>query len=156
MNLIFSAFATLAGYRENADANRGTAAYYRCLVVALASAKAQNPGCCVALVTNAPVPAPFDAQLAAAGCEVWACPFDTFRYPADLPWSLAFYKLCALGWVLENKGFDRLAMVDCDTYTQYPLDDLFREAAEAVLLYQVPHPASQPMAAAISRCCDAA
>ena len=90
----------------------------------------------MALVTNAPVPAPFDAQLAAAGCEVWACPFDTFRYPADLPWSLAFYKLCALGWVLENKGFDRLAMVDCDTYTQYPLDDLFREAAEAVLLYQ--------------------
>ena len=82
MNLIFSAFATLAGYRENADANRGTAAYYRCLVVALASAKAQNPGCCVALVTNAPVPAPFDAQLAAAGGEVGAGPVSTYRYPA--------------------------------------------------------------------------
>ena len=67
MNLIFSAFATLAGYRENADANRGTAAYYRCLVVALASAKAQNPGCCVALVTNAPPPQPFLGQLKEAG-----------------------------------------------------------------------------------------
>lgn len=156
MDLIFSAFASLEGYRENAAANRGAAVYYRCIVVALASAKARNPGCCVALVTNTAVPAPFAAQLAAAGCEVWTCAFDAFRYPAELPWSLAFYKLCALRWVLANRSFDRIALLDCDTYTQYPLDDLFREASEAVLLYQVPHPASQPMAAAISRCCDAA
>ena len=72
-----------------------------------------------------------------------------------MPWSLAFYKLCAMDWVLNNLTFDRCVMMDADTYTQYPLTDLWREADEAVLLYQVPHPASQPMAAAISGCCDA-
>ena len=41
-------------------------------------------------------------------------------------------------------------MLDLDTYTQYPLDDLWREADEAVLLYQTPHAASQGMAQAIS------
>lgn len=155
MDLIFTAFATLEGFRENSDANRGRDVYYRCIVVALASARAQNPDCQVALVTNAPVPAPFDTLLARAGVTIYQCPFDKFRFGADLPWSLAFYKLCAMDWVLNNLTFERCVMMDADTYTQYPLTDLWREADEAVLLYQVPHPASQPMAAAISGCCDA-
>ena len=46
-------------------------------------------------------------------------------------------------------------MLDLDTFTQHPLDDLWRECDEAVLLYQVPHAASQTMTAAISRCFDA-
>lgn len=155
MDLIFTAFAALEGFRENSDANRGRDVYYRCIVVALASARAQNPDCQVALVTNTPVPPPFDNQLARAGVTIYQCSFDRFRFGADLPWSLAFYKLCAMDWVLNNLTFDRCVMMDADTYTQYPLTDLWREANEAVLLYQVPHPASQPMAAAISGCCDA-
>ena len=155
MNLIFSAFAAMDGFRENADANRGREVYYRCIVVTLVSAKQQNPDCEVALVTNDPLPAPFDKQLARAGVSIHICPFDRFRFAADLPWSLAFYKLCAMDWVLKNLTFDHCVLLDTDTYTQYPFTDLWREADEAVLLYQVPHPASQPMAAAISGCCDA-
>ena len=68
---------------------------------------------------------------------------------------LAYYKLCAMAWVLENRDFARAAMLDLDTFTQRPLDDLWRECDEAVLLYQVPHAASQTMTAAISRCFDA-
>lgn len=150
MNLIFSAFATLPGHREGSAVNRGRAAYDRCTVVALCSAKAQNPGCTVALVTNDAVPEPFSSQLQRAGVEIWQCPFDRFRVAAETNWALAFYKLCALQWVLDYKDFDALAMLDVDTYCQHPLDDLWREAREAVLLYQVPHAASQPMAQAIS------
>ena len=54
-NLIFGAFATLDGYREGDAANLGRTVYDRCTVVALCSAKAQNPACTVALLTNAPV-----------------------------------------------------------------------------------------------------
>ena len=150
MNLIFSAFAVLDGHREGANANLGRAAYDRGIVVALASARAQNPDCAAALVTNAPVPEPYAAQLAAAGVEVLLCPFDAFRFPPDTPWALAFYKLCALRWVLDHTGYERYLLLDADTYTQRPFADLWREADEAVLLYQVEHPASQPMAAAIS------
>ena len=70
MNLIFGAFAVLEGYREGEQPNRGAGSYYRCIVVSLASAKRENPDCTVALVTNAPVPAPFDGQLAAAGLSL--------------------------------------------------------------------------------------
>ncbi len=82
-------------------------------------------------------------------------PFTTYRVPADTNWALAYYKLCAMAWVLENRDFARAAMLDLDTFTQRPLDDLWRECDEAVLLYQVPHAASQTMTAAISHCFDA-
>ena len=150
-NLIFGAFATLEGHREGDNANLGSDAYYCCIVVALASAKLANPDCDVALVTNAPVPQPYAAQLEAAGVQVLDCPFDHYRVDAALEWSLAFYKLCAMEWALAHTAYDRYALLDVDTYTQYPCADLWREADEAVLLYQVPHAASQPMAAAISR-----
>lgn len=149
-NLIFGAFAALDGYREGDAANLGRAVYDRCTVVALCSAKAHNPGCTVALVTNAPPPEPFAGLLQKAGVEIWACPFDSYRVPADTNWALAYYKLCAMDWVLTHRDFARAAMIDLDTFTQYPLDDLWREADEAVLLYQVPHAAGQGMAAAIS------
>ena len=146
-NLIFGAFAALDGYREGDAANLGRAVYDRCTVVALCSAKAHNPGCTVALVTNAPPPEPFAGLLQKAGVEIWDCPFDSYRVPADTNWALAYYKLCAMDWVLTHRDFARAAMIDLDTFTQYPLDDLWREADEAVLLYQVPHAAGQGMAA---------
>lgn len=150
MNLIFSAFATLAGYKEGDAANLGRTTYDRCTVVALCSAKAQNPGCTVALVTNTAVPQPFLGQLQAAGVEIYDCPFASFGFGAHANWALAYYKLCALDFVLQQKTFERYLMLDVDTYTQYPFDDLWREADDAVLMYAVPHAASQPMAAAIS------
>lgn len=154
-DLIFGAFATLDGYREGDAANLGRTVYDRCTVVALCSAKAANPDCTVALVTNAPVPQPYLGQLTAAGIEIWDCPFTRYCVPADTNWALAYYKLCAMEWVLLNQSFAHAAMVDLDTFTQYPLNDLWRECDEAVLLYQVPHAASQPMTAAIARCYDA-
>ena len=136
-------------------ANLGRTVYDRCTVTALCSAKAQNPACTVALLTNAPVPEPFCSQLTGGGVEIWDCPFTAYRVPADTNWALAYYKLCAMAWVLAHRDFARACMIDLDTYTQHPLDDLWRECDEAVLLYQVPHAASQTMTAAISRCFDA-
>ena len=154
-NLIFGAFAALEGYREGDAANLGRAVYDRCTVVALCSAKLANPACTVALVTNAPPQEPYRSQLTNAGIEIWDCPFTSYRVPADTNWALAYYKLCAMEWVLANKDFANAAMLDLDTYTQHPLDDLWRECGEAVLMYQVPHAASQGMTAAIGKAYDA-
>lgn len=150
MDVIIGAFAALDGFREGEQANMGAAAYYRCIVAALGSARRENPACTVALVTNSAVPQPFAAQLAGLGVQVWLHPFDSFRFAPDTPWALAFYKLCALDWVVSTREFEHILLLDVDTFTQRPLTDLWREADEAVLLYQVPHAASQPMAAAIS------
>lgn len=116
-NLIFGAFATLDGYREGDAANLGRTVYDRCTVVALCSAKAQNPACTVALLTNAPVPELFRSQLTQGGVEIWDCPFTTYRVPADTNWALAYYKLCAMAWVLETAT---LPARRCSTSTPSP------------------------------------
>ena len=154
MNLIFTAFATLEGYREGSNANLGSEVFYRCIVVSLVSAKQKNQNCDAALVTNTAVPEPYAAQLSRAGVRVIACPFDNYRFEADLDWSLAYYKLCAMQYLLETEHYENYLMLDSDTFTQRGYQDIWREAAEAVLLYQVPHAASQPMTARISHTYD--
>lgn len=154
MNLIFTAFATLEGYREGSNANLGSEVFYRCIVVSLVSAKQKNQNCDAALVTNTAVPEPYAAQLSQAGIRVIACPFDNYRFEADLDWSLAYYKLCAMQYLLETEHYENYLMLDSDTFTQRGYQDIWREAAEAVLLYQVPHAASQPMTARISHTYD--
>ena len=143
MNLIFTAFATLEGYREGSNANLGSEVFYRCIVVSLVSAKQKNQNCDAALVTNTAVPEPYAAQLSQAGIRVIACPFDNYRFEADLDWSLAYYKLCAMQYLLETEHYENYLMLDSDTFTQRGYQDIWREAAEAVLLYQVP-PCGQP------------
>ena len=105
-------------------------------------------------VTNTAVPEPHAAQLSQAGIRVIACPFDNYRFEADLDWSLAYYKLCAMQYLLETEHYENYLMLDSDTFTQRGYQDIWREAAEAVLLYQVPHAASQPMTARISHTYD--
>ena len=136
MNLIFTAFATLEGYREGSNANLGSEVFYRCIVVSLVSAKQKNQNCDAALVTNTAVPEPYAAQLSQAGIRVIACPFDNYRFEADLDWSLAYYKLCAMQYLLETEHYENYLMLDSDTFTQRGYQDIWREAAEAVLLYQ--------------------
>ena len=92
--------------------------------------------------------------LSQAGIRVIACPFDNYRFEADLDWSLAYYKLCAMQYLLETEHYENYLMLDSDTFTQRGYQDIWREAAEAVLLYQVPHAASQPMTARISHTYD--
>ena len=100
MNLIFTAFATLEGYREGSNANLGSEVFYRCIVVSLVSAKQKNQNCDAALVTNTAVPEPYAAQLSQAGIRVIACPFDNYRFEADLDWSLARLS----GYLARSRG----------------------------------------------------
>ena len=98
MNLIFTAFATLEGYREGSNANLGSEVFYRCIVVSLVSAKQKNQNCDAALVTNTAVPEPYAAQLSQAGIRVIACPFDNYRFEADLdcPWRITSCAPCSI------------------------------------------------------------
>ena len=102
-NLIFGAFATLEGYREGDNANLGRAVYDRVPWWPLCSAKAQNPGCTVALVHQcAAAPALF-ASTDRGRVEIWSCPLTPTAFLADTNWALAYYKLCAMDWVLTHR-----------------------------------------------------
>ena len=55
-----------------------------------------------------------------------------------MKWGLAFYKLCALSYMLEE-DFDKICMLDCDVYVQDDLRFIWDECENSLLLYDFVH-----------------
>lgn len=135
--LIFSAFA------NNETANTGVnikniAArrdiYYKNIVVALVSAKKNNPTCDVALVSNQDVPPQYNDVLSRNNIIVINCPFESFRFADDYPWALAYYKLCALKKVLDF-GYDHYLMIDSDVFVQNDIKMLWNWTSDYLVMF---------------------
>lgn len=144
-NLIFCAFAFKEGFQTSLQTQKKagsdvTKMYLKNIFVALTSAKMYNPNDDVCLVTNCDLPSEWQARMDAAHLMVKKVPFDTFEIPKEFPWALAFYKLCALKAMTEQGGeYDHILLMDADTYTTRPYDELMKEADYGVMLFPVGH-----------------
>jgi len=158
---LFIPFATLADYNTGANisqALKGKASdiYLKNLCVAAVSAKAngtaasnagdRNGGgksslieCDIAVVVNFKIPDRYKEILEKWDIKIFTCPFDTFNLGAKYTWSLAYYKLCALKYMVENLDYDNYAFVDADVYVQDTLEYIWREANDKVLLLDINH-----------------
>lgn len=121
---------------SNADGARG---YFEAAAVSLYSMRKSNPQVDAVLVTNIDVPADVQELLESFGCRIIRQPFDSFCFPYDVPWHLAYYKLCALEAVVNLGDYDQLAMVDTDTWFRGDLAPMFRDAEDGLMLYRL-HP----------------
>ena len=70
--------------------------------------------------------------------------FDEFNLPKEFTWSLAFFKLKAIKYVVENLNYDNYLMLDTDTFTVNSLNDLWLECTHGVVLYDLDHKISHP------------
>lgn len=113
--------------------------YLKNCCVALVSAKHFNPDSDVALVTNIDVPSKFKSLLEAHDIKIIKAPFEEFVFPDGYLWSLAFYKLAALSYVLTHYGYKRVAYMDSDVYVQSSFDNIWRECDESIMLYDINH-----------------
>ena len=107
---------------SNREALRG---YFETAAVSLSSARAIDPDLSLLLVTNTAVPDDVARVLEDKGVDIREQPFDAFSYSRDVPWYLAYYKLCALQSVVENEQYDRVLLLDTDTYIRSDLGELF-------------------------------
>ncbi len=136
-SLIFSAFAhldnTSSGVNIRNTTNRRDI-YYRNIVVALVSAKRNNPDCDVALVSNQDVPSEYLIILSGNNVRVVFCSFDSFRFKGDYPWALAYYKLCAFQKVL---GFEyaNYLMIDSDVFVQNSISMLWNWTPDYLVMF---------------------
>lgn len=143
MNVIASAFAFREEYgcsmqlTKKSDTEK-IQLYMKNLVVALCSAKLHNPEAEVMLITNRAVDAAYQAQLESAGIVIREVPFDDYEMPKRFPWALAFYKLKALTY-LASQDYEEILLIDNDTVTVANFAELWREAAQGLLLYPVNH-----------------
>ncbi|MCR4896390.1 MAG: hypothetical protein K5891_06400 [Lachnospiraceae bacterium] len=144
MNLIFCAYThapsvvgshQLTGMGDDAKKR----IYEKNICVALVSAKHHNPADEVALITTDAPEEPLRGELERAGVRVIQVPFDSFQMPDRFRWKLAFYKLCALHYAAGRPEYDRILLLDTDTFTVGDFTDLWEEADHGILLYPLGH-----------------
>lgn len=110
-----------------------------CCVACVSARKNCGKDTDVALVTNIDVPRGYAEVLEHAGVMVWKRPFDRFSFDGKYTWSLAFYKLCALSYAVENDEYEAFAFLDSDVYVQGSFSDIWKECRERVLMYDICH-----------------
>lgn len=65
-------------------------------------------------------------------------PFDRFVLPDNYKWSLAFYKLNVLSYLLEME-FGKMVYMDTDVFVQNSFADIWTELDEHILMYDISH-----------------
>lgn len=140
--LIFVPFAHDPNKRTgaNMESNRDVfTVYCKNFCTALVSLKLDNPDCDVALVTNNPIPSEFSNILDSFNINIFTFPYDSFTFPADYTWSLAFYKLSALRSILVSTNYDFYCYLDTDIISNVSLAPVWQECKDHVLLYDINH-----------------
>lgn len=110
--------------------------YYKLCTTALVSARAHNGiQTEVAFVTNVEVPKPYSEILEKNNISVIKHEFDSFYFGKDYKWCLAFYKLCAFEYVVNNLDYDFYAYMDSDVYIKDNFDNIWEECSDNIMLY---------------------
>lgn len=134
-------FAFEDGVNSGANLNKSEALgiYTKNMCVAAISAKHCNPDCTVAIVTNIceeKLDSEYLDVLRRNDIELIVRPFDKFCFSKDYPWSLAFYKICALNYLTEA-GYDKICYLDADTYTQGSINKAWKECEDGLILFKL-------------------
>lgn len=143
MNAIAFPFAFKEGYGTSAQVSGGTdeqkySLYMKNIIVAATSAKRQNPEDEVVMITNRE-PLPFCREaFDKAGIKITIIPYDSFTMPGNFPWSLAFFKLCAMAY-LAKSDYEKVVVLDADTLSVRSYEEMWKEAEDGLLLYPVGH-----------------
>lgn len=142
--LIYCSFATLDGYVGSANFSQSSKSidvYLKNACVSCFTAKKHNPDCDVAFVHNLKV-LPTEIQTFFDKYKILSIyvEYTNFLFSADYKWSLAFYKLCALKYLIYQSTYDCLIAMDTDTFVIGNLNACFTVAENRLMLYNVQHP----------------
>lgn len=143
-NLIMNAFAFKEEFQNSPQLGgevtlKTIDIYMKNIYVSLKTAKMNNPLDDVALLTNAKIPYMYEKLFMMNDIKVIIVPFDEFIFPAKFAWALAFFKLCALKYMVNNYNYDKYLLIDADTITVSPLEELWEETSDGVMLINTGH-----------------
>lgn len=138
MNLIFCAYAHKEDFQSGANIQVSDRqnVYLKNAYVALKSTKINNPDDAVALITNIQLDAYWNQLFSNENIQIIYKKYDEFIFDKDYGWSLAFYKLCALKYVL-NLNFSNYLLLDTDVYVQRNLNDVWVECEHNILISEI-------------------
>lgn len=143
-NLIINVFAFKDNYNTSPQLGNNSKkdtidVYMKNIFVSLKSASINNPNDEVALIVNKELEKKYLKNFEENNIKVIVIPFKKYVMPKQFKWALAFFKLCALEYVVNNLDYDKVLMLDADTVTTGALRNLWDEARYGILLYNVNH-----------------
>ena len=149
MNVIVNAFAFKEDYGQSNQIGNKTdaekmATYMKNIVVSLVSAKRNNPEDEVMLVTNREIENPYSNILTSNNIKINVVPFEKYVMPKRFMWALAFYKLNVLEYLATETDYEKILMIDNDTYCSRAFDDIWKEADHGIIMCPVNHTYSHP------------
>ena len=113
--------------------DRGYEIYLQNAIVALKSVKDHNADVDVALVTNFPLDEFYGNTLKKYGILHMLCPFVDYTMPPNFTWSLAFYKIATVKYVVEQLDYDYYLQLESDELCIHSLDDMWGELDHKLL-----------------------
>lgn len=111
----------------NTNIRGGAENYIKQSFVSLKSALINNSDIEAVLVSNQPLPKPYNELFEMNGIKVEIVLFDDFCVPTDWRWEYAFYKLKVLDYMSHNAEADYLLGLDTDTYVALNLEGFWDE-----------------------------
>lgn len=109
--------------------------------VALLSARVQNPNVDIFLVTNLEkIDYKFSSLLNSYNIKIVCCKYNSFVFPDNFKWSAAFYKLCALKFIIDNYGnlYSNILYTDSDVFCQRSFQTIWEECQkDKILLFDL-------------------
>lgn len=139
-NLVFNAFYSKSLTSKGVNVKKSSySSYLKNSFVSLASAKMNSDdNTDVAIVTNTPLQAPFDALFKKYGIKNIIVDFDDFRLPEEYKWSYAYYKLCALKTITQTTAYDNYLLLDTDTLSTLSINNIWKEMTQdKIVLYDL-------------------
>ena len=115
--------------------------YLKNITVSLVSAKKNNPNDLVALITNLDekeIDDKIKKLLNNNDIKIIKVKYDSFVFPNNYLWSLAFYKLCVLDFLSKQK-YENICYMDADVYVQGSFKSIWEECKNSILLYDINH-----------------
>lgn len=114
--------------------------YIKNAIVALASAKINNPDAACILNCNFEIPIELKNIAERAGIEICFVPFGKYESKEEFSWAITQYKFDSMDYVLEHMSDeDCMVLLDTDTICTHELEELFEEAKSSLMLYPVNH-----------------
>ncbi len=148
-NLVTCAFAFKEGFNTSLQLNKSaghdtTIMYLKNIFVSLVSAMKHNPDDEFMLCVNEDIPKEWEDKFTGAHIKVRKIEFDSFVLSRQFTWALGYYKLCVMKKLADEGTYDRILLLDADTFTTGSYGDLWKECDFGVLLFPVGHSFSHP------------
>ena len=135
--IVFIPVAHKKGYSMSAnllcDNDKGYEIYLQNAIVALKSVKDYNQDVDVAIVTNTPLNSYYQDLMAKYGILHYECEFVDFVMPSNFTWSLAFYKIATVKYVVEHLDYDYYLQLESDELCINSFADMWGELDHKLL-----------------------